>query len=195
MRPAFLSRTTAIALTGFLFLGLSSASPSFANSCIGNELFRNHETLTNNRFPIWRNLSHYSRFFGHTFWNDLKRLPAGEIGSADIITDIHGPFAYSAAPDQVLRKYMQILKKDGSAYIFLRTQGLTIDNHAQGLGQYLSSIRGAEVQWLGESSPGFASFRLKKVSDHVEVPVLHQIHFRAGDPFHRNADPDRWFRR
>ncbi len=48
----------------------------------------------------------------------VENIPAGELGRADLITDVYGPMTYSAAPDVVLRRYLELLKDDGTLYIF-----------------------------------------------------------------------------
>lgn len=126
----------------------------------------------------------------------LEDIPASEIGAADLVTDLYGPFAYSAAPDQILRKYMEILKKDGIAYIFLRTDATTVNSQADGLGKYLNSIVGAKVEWLPERDVGVRGFKLKKISNEFEVPSLKLERFEAGTPedMVSPADPRRWYR-
>jgi hypothetical protein len=43
----------------------------------------------------------------------------GKAGQADIITDMYGVFAYSPEPDEVLRRYLGLIKKKGEIHLFL----------------------------------------------------------------------------
>lgn len=49
----------------------------------------------------------------------FEQIPISEFKPADIITDLFGVSAYSPQIDEVLRRYHQILKPGGKAYLFL----------------------------------------------------------------------------
>ncbi len=47
----------------------------------------------------------------------IENIPDSELGKSDLITDIHGPLAYSNRPDQVLAKYVAALKDEGKMFV------------------------------------------------------------------------------
>ena len=59
-----------------------------------------------NRFQVWT-----GRF--------LEDIPIAEIPKADLITDLLGPFSYTDDPEQVLRIYLDILRPNGKAHLYL----------------------------------------------------------------------------
>jgi hypothetical protein len=120
----------------------------------------------------------------------IEDIPAAEIGAVDLIADLYGPFSYTASIDLVLKKYLQILKLQGSVFINFNSQIITIDNHWEGLGRYLNSISGAKVEWVEYRQKGAgAVIRVTKTSDAFNVPKLFLENFEAGEFDHPQRGP------
>lgn len=49
----------------------------------------------------------------------FEDIPIEELGSADLISDLYGVMSYSPRVDEVLRRYHQILKPGGRAYVHI----------------------------------------------------------------------------
>lgn len=84
----------------------------------------------------------------------LEDIPDAELGTNDIITDVYGPLAYSGKPHEVLRKYLNALKPDGQAFVFLGTdrdhygkinQVITRSGKIQAFGDWVQSLPGLKV--------------------------------------------------
>lgn len=129
----------------------------------------------------------------------FEDIPDAEIGQADLITDVFGVLAYAPRLDEVLRKYLRLLKREGVAYVFLGMRA------SSSLDDHLFVWRGGKklsfVQWL-QTVPGVSArqidfhtgwggvygargLELKRTSAAVAVPELELVEFRDGGPPYR----------
>ncbi len=132
-------------------------------------------------------LNQQGRQFRYLSGRYLEDYRASEIGQVDLITDLYGPFAYTARIDLVLKKYLELLKIGGKAYIRFEPSKLTIDGNPNGLGEYLNHL-GQKIEWIGINQP--EAIRIEKIrnlSEH-DIPELSLDHYQDGTP------PRRYFR-
>jgi hypothetical protein len=61
-----------------------------------------------------------ARVLSGRFFEDI---PSAELGRADLISDLYGVLSYTHSPDIVLQRYLDALKDDGAAYVFLGNFG------------------------------------------------------------------------
>lgn len=77
---------------------------------------------------------------------------------------------------------MQVLKLGASFYISFNSNFLTINNSADGLGNYLGAIQGAEVSWLNFRDNGEnVVLKIKKTKENFKVPTLRLEDFHPGE--------------
>lgn len=131
----------------------------------------------------------------------IEDIADDEMLKSDLITDMYGPLAYSAQPDQVMRKYINNLKADGVLYIHLGDdldmfgrydQVITTDGKLLSLSEWLESIPGLKVDIvktksllpdstvLGDEKSRIARITLVKPADEIEIPELERMSFREG---------------
>ncbi|MGK5081995.1 hypothetical protein WDW37_01725 [Bdellovibrionota bacterium FG-1] len=104
--------------------------------------------------------------------------PTQEIGPCDLISDFFGPIAYTAAVDVVIKKYLELLKVGGKAYLLI-PHNLKIKNMY--FYDYLRKISGLTV----ESRPYDALnsvYELTKTGQTGDAPSLKLTHFLSGEP-------------
>lgn len=103
-----------------------------------------------------------------------------EIGNCDLITDLFGPFSYTARIDLVLKKYMELLKPGGVLYIRMESVNITINQSAAGLGDYLQRIPNLRVEWLMNGTV----IRVTKTGPvrPSDIPELHLDRYVDGAP-------------
>lgn len=131
----------------------------------------------------------------------IEDIADEEMQKSDLITDLYGPLAYSSRPDQVLRKYLDNLKQDGVAYIYLGedldTFGLfdqivTRDGKLLTLTEWLEAVEGIKVEVVkvntvfpdtnivkGERSR-VAKISLIKEAKEIQIPELERLSFQEG---------------
>jgi SAM-dependent methyltransferase len=100
----------------------------------------------------------------------FEQIPNQELGRVDLITDLVGIASYTKSLDVTLKKYLELLKPGGEAYIQLsetRTRLINKRGQPVSLVDYLQGIQGAEIDKMGEGI-----FRLRKKTDRVRVPAL-----------------------
>lgn len=126
----------------------------------------------------------------------FEEISDEEIGSLDFVVDLYGIFAYSAQPDEVLRRYWRLLKAKGLAYILLSQsengfarEGLVQarDGRELSLLDWLRSFSNASLSVIqGKSAvTGFGktnfSLRLEKNTDNLYIPRLLLIETKTSD--------------
>jgi SAM-dependent methyltransferase len=131
----------------------------------------------------------------------IEDIADEEMPKSDIITDLYGPMAYSSRPDQVLRKYIDNLKQNGVAYIYLGEdldtfgffdQIVTRNGKLINLTEWLEAVEGLKVEVIkldtvfsdtniirGEKSR-VAKISLKKPSLEIHIPELERLTFQEG---------------
>jgi SAM-dependent methyltransferase len=133
----------------------------------------------------------------------IEDIAEDEIEKSDIITDMYGPMAYSAHPDQVLRKYIDNLKTNGILYIHLGdgldtfglySQVITQDGKLLNLTEWLQNIDGIKVEVIkhhsmvpdtmivGDESSRVVKITRTKSSRDIEIPKLSRTSFVEGKP-------------
>lgn len=100
----------------------------------------------------------------------LEEIPNSEFAQADIITDLFGVASYSPRLDDVLRKYHELLKSGGRAYVFIGDYIETPD----AAGGY-SNTRVGEPGW---DAP-FAQSRVRKANGE-SVPLIEWLQSLPG---------------
>ncbi len=97
----------------------------------------------------------------------FEDIPTSEIEKANVITDFYGVFAYTRSIDVTLKKSLDLLKDNGSLYIFLGhfkdvnlSHFKTVDGKELDLVQWLSSIPGIKVELI----TGNGNFSAKKLT-------------------------------
>jgi hypothetical protein len=85
-----------------------------------------------------------SRDFRYLEGKYLEDYRFEEIGVCDLITDLWGPFSYTAQIDVVLRKYLELLKVGGKLYIEIKPGSTAIDGLS--LRDYLARIPGIRAE-------------------------------------------------
>jgi hypothetical protein len=81
----------------------------------------------------------------------LEDRTLAELGTCDLITDMGGAFSRTARIDVVLRKYLELLKIGGKAYISFHPVNTSIGNNPGpdfGVREFLSRIPNIKVEWL-----------------------------------------------
>lgn len=131
----------------------------------------------------------------------IEDIADEEMPKSDIITDLYGPMAYSSRPDHVLRKYIDNLKQNGVAYIYLGEdldtfgffdQIVTRHGKLLTLTEWLEAVEGLKVEVIkfdtvfsdtniirGEKSR-VAKISLKKSSSEIHIPELERLSFQEG---------------
>ena len=114
---------------------------------------------------------------GRTF----EAIPESEFGQVDVITDLCGVINYTEHPDEVLQKYLRILKPDGSIFIFLPI-GMTQIHVPNGAGtkkvslrDWIASIPGLVVIPLFPKTspfPAIWAFEVRRTAREPAVPRL-----------------------
>jgi hypothetical protein len=111
----------------------------------------------------------------------IEDISAKEIGPTDLISDVFGPFSYTASIDLILQKYLEVLNVNHSAYIYFRPQLITVNDQWDGLGQYFKAIQGAEIQWMNVAGPGYSAvIKVTKKRNDFKVPKLFLVHLESG---------------
>lgn len=118
----------------------------------------------------------------------LEEYSFEEIGATDLITDVYGPFSYSADLDNVLRKYLELLNIGGKVYIFYDPQVLSINGNYDGIIEYIRSIPNIRVHF-GPMNRGQA-IRIEKFgqTQNSDIPEL------VLESFFSHAPPYRQYR-
>lgn len=129
----------------------------------------------------------------------FEDIPDAEIGAADLITDVFGVAAYAPRLDEVLRKYLRLLRDGGVAYVFLGIQGgdalddkvfVWRDGKRLSLVEWLQTVPGVEARKL-EYFTGWGGshqargLELRRVSATPVIPELELIEFQHGAPPYR----------
>jgi SAM-dependent methyltransferase len=120
----------------------------------------------------------------------VENIPAKELGSADLITDVVGAFAYANQIDKVLEKYLEVLAPGGTILIgtdvekgkVKRTDGSVVD-----LYDWVASIPGLDVTIHRGSEDGPSLEIRVKAGSHPKVP---RLDFFLGDD---DAPPTRLY--
>jgi hypothetical protein len=93
----------------------------------------------------------------------IEDMPASELGQADLITDQFGPLTYSKRVDEVLDKYLEVLKKNGQIFTFNYSR--TTIKTSKGLvtlEDWLKSFDGTDVE-VNIAHSG--AIQIKKLTD------------------------------
>lgn len=124
----------------------------------------------------------------------VEELRTDGIRKANLITDIIGPLSYSAHPEQVIRRYLELMSDDGITYIvmkknctYIKHRGLFSRNID--LTQWLKKIPGLNVEV--EDVPdtyNIVRVKIKKVPG--STPILPNLTLRSAD---KGLPPGRHF--
>lgn len=129
----------------------------------------------------------------------FEDIPDAEIGPAELITDVFGVLAYAPRLDEVVRKYLRLLRDDGVAFIHLgmpyegmveKNIWIWRDSKRLGLVEWLQSIPGVQARRI-EFATGRTGYRkanaleLKRLSPTPVVPDLELIVYKDGAPPYR----------
>ncbi len=130
----------------------------------------------------------------------VEQIPDTEMPKSNLITDVEGPFSYSARPDLVLQRYVNALTDDGVLLLGLgSTVNLTMpgrdsrvigaDGVVRTYVEWLQSIPGLEVTPHTVSSPDpedhweTLSVEIRRrPGAKVEIPALTTVAFEGGGP-------------
>lgn len=129
----------------------------------------------------------------------FEDIPDTEIGPAELITDVFGVLAYAPRLDEVVRKYLRLLRDDGFAFIHLGLPGegsvddriwIWRDGARLGLVEWLQSISGVQARKIefGTGTYGTRKARaleLRRTSPSPLVPSLELIEYKDGAPPYR----------
>lgn len=109
----------------------------------------------------------------------IENVSVEELGSFHLITDLYGPMSYSAQPDVVLEKYMELLEVGGSVYYHANHHSFQDDDghrSNQPL-QWLRAAKGIRVKRLDDFS-----YKIEKVSEETDIPSLEPLSRIDGTP-------------
>lgn len=100
----------------------------------------------------------------------LEKIPASEIGSASLVTDLFGPMSYSADLSKVLHTYMEVLETGGQFY-FMDPHGFTKIRDKEKLyysvKEWLETIPGLKVEPVGRHG-----VKVTKLEADIKIPQL-----------------------
>ena len=95
------------------------------------------------------------RIFKGKFFEEISETLLGKF---DFITDFYGVFSYAPAVDKILQKYLRLLEKGGSIYLYFEPNATlirTVDGSEMNLLEWLKSIKGISVVQFNKASHGF----------------------------------------
>lgn len=100
----------------------------------------------------------------------FEQIAAAEIGRADLITDLVGILSYTARPDAVLRKYLDLLRMDGRLFLSMPLLASFVISEGEVLTFYewFRKVEHLECKIL--SAGGGLVFRKEK--EKIQVPEL-----------------------
>lgn len=118
---------------------------------------------------------------------DIRSMRFGR--KVDLITDVYGAMAYSDRPDQVLRKYGELLAPGGELMIMLGASEIdTVLDRDGGGGErlidFIGRAKGFELERVAELNVGTVAI-LRRTSDRVSVPSLQMLKASDRGPPHR----------
>lgn len=129
----------------------------------------------------------------------FEDIPDLELGQADLISDVFGVMAYSVQLDEVVRKYLRLLREGGIAYVFLGKEGegevegriwIWRDGARLGLVEWLQTLPGVAARKLEYGNTGFSwgtvrALELRRTSATFVIPALELIEHKDGAPPYR----------
>ena len=89
--------------------------------------------------------------------------------------------SYTERPDLVLKKYLDILDKDGA--IFIYGPNIQVGNDYS-FYIWLRKVKGIQIATAGNSSGG-TSYIITRTNDPVQIPEIQYSHALRGIPPHR----------
>lgn len=109
----------------------------------------------------------------------LEQIPLDSMKKAKLITDVMGPASYAQDFPGVIRKYLEMLDTDGSAFIHIAVSKTSIytERHEDVFGWLRRNIKGADVFMASPSV-----IQLKRNKDSIEVPDLELVMINDGQP-------------
>lgn len=119
-----------------------------------------------------------------------------ELQPFDLGTDVFGPFSYSNEMDEVLKKYLDAMKPDGSLFIdFLNyfadgsdfSSVVTSTGERISVAEWIGRIPGLKVEFINVDDYSFTVV-IRKSGEPIRIPRLAVVNFLPGIP------PRRWFR-
>jgi hypothetical protein len=147
--------------------------PTFKGKAVGITYAKPEVLVVHQRLKIM-----YGRY--------VENIPVAEIPKARVITDYYGPLSYSANPDQVLQKYLDVLEPGGSIYFhYMPGRNHIFSNTGStepSLLQWLERIQGVK---LSTDSTSKMNIKITKIKPQVRVPELHIQSVTEGMPPHR----------
>lgn len=131
----------------------------------------------------------------------IEDIADADLPKSDLITDLYGPMAYTSQPNKVLRKYVDNLKQDGVAYIYLGedldmfgklNQIATKDGKVLSFTEWIEAIPGLKTEVVkidslvpdttmiqGERSR-VLKLSLTKPASEIKIPDLERLSFKEG---------------
>ncbi len=121
------------------------------------------------------------KLFTGRFFETITRKELTSLGPVKIITDFFGVISYTERPDLVLKKYLDILDKDGA--VFIHGPNIQVGNDYS-FYIYLKKIKGIQITTSGNMRGG-TSYIITKSSDTVQIPEIQYSNALKGIPPHR----------
>ncbi len=116
------------------------------------------------------------RFFENIATKELKSF-----GSVKIIADLYGIMSYTERPDLTLKRYLDLLDKDGAIFIFGPSVHVGND---YSFFIYLRKVKGIQLKTAGNMR-GETSYIITRTSEPVQIPEIEYSHAQKGVPPHR----------
>lgn len=119
------------------------------------------------------------------FFEDIPTDELQSIGKIKMITDLYGVLSYSAHPDLVLKKYLEILSDDGSLFIFGPRMKVGKDFDFL---IWLRRVQGIEITTHEFREAGMIehSYSIKKNGNPIVIPEVELLNSRPDMPPIRN---------
>ena len=118
----------------------------------------------------------------------VELLDGGKVKDVALISDVMGDFAYSQRPDQVLAKYVSMLRPGGQAFVYRPcscnmhvSDGNDQRWSVEELETWLHRFRGVRITFA-ECVFGGRVIRMERLDDPVDVPPLEPLLYIPGNP-------------